>query len=58
VPEGARWGTDDIAEESIKKKVLDVGMPSGASKSQVDQIQKAIEYGKDKGIEVQINVVK
>jgi hypothetical protein len=37
---------------------LDVGIPKGATKSQVEQIQEAIKYGKDKGIKVEINVVK
>ncbi len=55
---GATHGGDEVLGGDIKKKVLDVGIPKGATKSQVEQMQEAIKYGKGKGIEVEINVVK
>ena len=55
---GATHGGDEVLEESIKNKILDVGIPKGATKSQVEQIQEAIKYGQDNGIKVEINVVK
>ncbi len=55
---GANHGGTKILEEDIKEKILNVGIPKGATKSQVEQIQQAIKYGKDKGIKVEINVVK
>lgn len=42
----------------IEKKVLDIAVPKGATKEQVEMIQKAVSYGKSKNIEVKINVVK
>jgi hypothetical protein len=38
--------------------VLNVGIPKGATEAQVEQIQKAVKYGEDLGIKVEINVVK
>jgi hypothetical protein len=42
----------------LKKKILDVVIPKGATVEQVEMIQKAVQYGADKGVNVQINVVK
>jgi len=56
--EGATLGVDKVAKDEIKEKVLNVGVPKGATQSQVEQIQKAIEYGKNLNIKVEINVVK
>ena len=55
---GADWGGRVIKNQEINKKILDVGIPRGATKKQVEQIQKAVEYAKGKGIELKINVVK
>ena len=37
---------------------MDVAIPQGASKSQVEAIQKAIEYGKNNGVQVNIHVIQ
>ena len=55
---GANHGGTKVMEEDIKERILNVGIPKGATKSQVEQIQEAIKYGKGKGITVEINVVK
>lgn len=44
--------------DAIKKKVLEVGIPRGATTEQVEQISKAIEYAASKGIEMNVRIVK
>jgi hypothetical protein len=56
--EEATHGGTKIVRGDIKEKILDVGIPKGATKAQVEQIQEAIKYGKGLGIKVEINVVK
>ncbi len=41
----------------IEEKVLKVAIPKGASKEQVKQIKKAVEYAKEKGIKVDVKKV-
>ena len=55
---GQRWNGVTIQEEDITKRALDVAIPQGASKSQVEAIQKAIEYGKNNGVQVNIHVIQ
>ena len=55
---GQRWNGVAIQEEDITKRALDVAIPRGASESQVEAIQKAIEYGKNNGVQVNIHVIQ
>lgn len=55
---GAKRKGVEVLEQDVKEKVLDVAIPKGATKSQVEEIQKAIQYGKDKGIKVETTVIK
>lgn len=55
---GANKSGKEVLESDIKEKVLDVAIPKGATKAQVEQIQEAIKYGQNQGIKVEINVVK
>ena len=36
----------------------EVGIPKGASEAQINQINKAVEYAKSLGIEMNVRVVK
>jgi len=42
----------------ITKKVLEVGIPRGASASQIQQINKAILLAEKQGIKMNVRVVK
>jgi len=55
---GASWGGQVVKGSDITKKVLEVGIPRGASKEVVQQIQEAVKYAVDKGIEMNVRVVK
>lgn len=55
---GASWGGDVVEGAAIKSKVLEVGVPQGATSSQIKQINRAIQYGKENGIQVNVRVVK
>ncbi|KFF73830.1 hypothetical protein HX13_17680 [Chryseobacterium sp. P1-3] len=55
---GAEWGGEAVEGSAIKSRVLEVGVPEGATSSQIEQINKAIKYGKDNGVKVNVRVVK
>jgi hypothetical protein len=55
---GATKGGTTVAKDEIKKKVLDVGIPRGATTEQVKQMQQAVSYAKNKGIDLKLIVVK
>ena len=55
---GQRWNGVTITEEDITKRALDVAIPKGASPSQVKALQEATQYGKQKGVQVNIHVIK
>ena len=38
-------------------KVLELGIPKGASKMQIKEIEQAIKIAKEKGIQVNVRVV-
>ena len=42
----------------IKSKVLEVGIPKGASETQIEQMTKAAEYAASKNVTLNIRVVK
>lgn len=52
------WGGRMVKSESIKSKVLEVGIPKGASKAQIQQMNRAVRYAKEQGVELNIRVVK
>ena len=53
----ATWGDDMVKESMIRKRVLEVGIPRGATSSQVKQMNNAIKYGESRGVKVNIRVV-
>lgn len=55
--EGTNFAGVDT-RNAITKKVLEVGIPKGATSAQVNQINKAIEYASEKGIQMNVRVVK
>ena len=56
--DGAVWGKDIVKGSDITKRVLEVGIPRGASPSQVLQINRAVKYALEKGVQLNIRVVK
>ena len=42
----------------IKSRVLEVGIPKGATKSQIEQMNRAVKYAKEQGVELNIRVVR
>ncbi len=56
--QGATKGGIEVTKDAIKTKVLNVGIPRGATKSQVEQIYKAQEYAKRFKIMLEINVIR
>lgn len=55
---GRTWGGDVVKNSDITERVLEVGINKGASKSVVSQIQEATKYAAEKGIELNVRVVK
>lgn len=56
--EGRSWGGQTVKGSEISKKVLEVGIPKGASEKVIEQITKATEYAKTQGVELNVRVVK
>jgi hypothetical protein len=48
--EGAEWGGDFV--DNISSKVLELGIPKGATKMQIKQINKAVKYADELGIKM------
>lgn len=55
---GRTWGGETVKAGDITKKVLEVGIPRGASKIQIQQINKAVEYAAEKGIQLNVRIVQ
>ncbi len=55
--EGANWGGINTVNQ-IKKKVLEVGIPGGATEAQIMQINKAVQYGAENGVKVNVRVIR
>lgn len=56
--EGAAWGGDIVRGSDIKKRILEVGIPRYATTAQVKQINQAVKYAAEKGITLNVRVVK
>lgn len=56
--EGAAWGDDVVRGSDIKSKVLELGIPRGATAEQIQQINRAVEYAAEKGIKLNVRVVQ
>jgi hypothetical protein len=50
----ARMGKIEITAEQIKQRVLRLGVPPGATKAQKSALKSLIEYGKQKGVKVEV----
>jgi filamentous hemagglutinin len=48
----------EVFAKDIKVRKLEVAIPSGTGRPQLQQIQKAIKYGEQQGINMNITVVK
>jgi RHS repeat-associated protein len=55
---GRTWGDDVVKGSDIEKRVLEVGIPKGASEKIIEQINKVTEYAKTQGVELNVRVVK
>ena len=55
---GASWGGQTVEGAEITKRVLEVGIPKGASEKVIQQIAKATEYAKTQGVELNVRVVR
>jgi hypothetical protein len=55
---GRQWRGEVVKGSDIKSKVLEVGIPKGATETQIGQINKAINYAKDLGIKMNVRSVK
>ncbi|MBP4140040.1 endonuclease toxin domain-containing protein [Flavobacterium geliluteum] len=56
--EGVNRGGINTTGGKITEKVLEVGVPKGASAAQVEAIQAAVKYGEEVGIKVNVRIVK
>ena len=54
---GRTWGDDIVNGSDITSRVLEVGIRRGASKAQVQEINKAISHGAKNGVKVNVRVV-
>ena len=53
---GVNWGGINT-QGAIKSRVLEVGIPKGATAKQIEQINKAVQYGNSNGVKVNVRVV-
>lgn len=42
----------------IRKKVLEVGIPRGATKGQISQLHRAVKYANSKNIQLNIRIAE
>lgn len=56
--EGKEWAGERVVGDQITSRVLEVGIPRGATKSQVTQINNAIKYAENQGIKMNVRIVK
>lgn len=54
---GVPWGGRTINNVDIKSRVLEVGIPKGASKAQIQQMTRATKYADSKNVKLNIRVV-
>lgn len=52
------YGKFKFKGESIKSRVLEVGIPKVATKSQIEQMNRVVKYAKEQSVELNIRVVK
>ena len=55
---GRKWGGQTVKGSDIKSRVLEVGIPRGATKAQIQQINKAIEYAAEQGVKLNVRAVR
>ena len=55
---GANWGSNRVLSSEIRERVLEVGIPRGATTSQIKQLQQAAKYAESKNIQLNIRVVQ
>jgi hypothetical protein len=55
---GQRWAGEVVEETAIKSRVLEIGIPRGATSAQVGQINSAVEYAASKGVQLKVRVVE
>jgi hypothetical protein len=55
--EGANFAKVNTTNGAITEKILEVGIPKGASAAQIEAIQSAVKYGAENGIKVNVRVV-
>jgi filamentous hemagglutinin len=54
---GARMGAIDIKAEQITGRALRLGVPPGATEAQKSALKSLVEYGKHKGVKVEVITV-
>lgn len=47
-----------MKSSDIKSKILEIGIPKGATRSQIKEINKAVKYGADNGVKVNVRTVQ
>jgi RHS repeat-associated protein len=52
------WGGQTVLANDVKSKVLELGIPRGATQAQLKQVKKAVEYAKQEGVKFNYKVVK
>ncbi len=52
--DGARMGDTRISAEQITERVLRLGVPPGATKTQQSALKSLVEYGKQNGVKVEV----
>jgi len=50
-------GTRRITADDITERVLRLGVPPGATEAQKSALKRVIEYGKQKGVKVEVITV-
>lgn len=55
---GRTWGGQTVKGSDIKERVLEIGIPKGATESVVKQIDEAIKYAQGLGIKMNVRVVQ
>ncbi|MCK0203068.1 hypothetical protein MWN41_08585, partial [Ornithobacterium rhinotracheale] len=55
---GKTWGGQTVKGSDITSRVLEVGIPKGATRSQIQQINRAVNYAAEKGIKLNVRTVR
>lgn len=55
---GRTWGGQTVKGSDITSRVLEVGIPRGATNAQIQQINNAVKYATEQGVKLNLRTVR